>query len=36
MSISGKAKLAGVVGWPIVHSLSPRLHSYWLDAHGVE
>ena len=36
MSISGKAKLAGVVGWPIVHSLSPRLHSYWLDAHGVD
>ncbi|HEY7977713.1 MAG TPA: shikimate dehydrogenase [Rhizomicrobium sp.] len=36
MSISGKAKLAGVIGWPIAHSLSPRLHSYWLDAHGVD
>lgn len=36
MSISGKAKLAGVMGWPIAHSLSPRLHSYWLDAHGVD
>ena len=36
MSISGKAKLAGVIGWPIAHSLSPRLHSYWLGAHGVD
>lgn len=36
MIISGKAKLAGVVGWPIAHSLSPRLHGYWLDAHGVD
>jgi len=36
MSISGKAKLAGVIGWPVAHSLSPRLHGYWLDAHGVD
>jgi shikimate dehydrogenase len=31
MSITGKAKLAGVVGWPIAHSLSPLLHGYWLE-----
>ena len=36
MSISGKAKLAGVIGWPIAHSLSPRLHSYWLAAHAID
>jgi shikimate dehydrogenase len=36
MSISGKAKLAGVIGWPVQHSLSPRLHGYWLDAHGID
>lgn len=36
MTISGKAKLAGVIGWPIAHSLSPRLHGYWLDAHAVD
>lgn len=36
MSISGKAKLAGVIGWPVSHSLSPRLHSYWLTAHGID
>lgn len=25
-------QLAGVMGWPIAHSLSPRLHSFWLEA----
>ena len=34
--ISGAARLAGVIGWPIAHSLSPRLHSYWLAAHGID
>jgi len=28
-------KLAGVCGWPIHHSLSPQLHSYWLRRSGV-
>lgn len=28
-------KLAGVCGWPIHHSLSPVLHSYWLREAGV-
>jgi shikimate dehydrogenase len=36
MTISGKARCAGVVGWPVDHSLSPRLHNYWLKAHGVD
>ena len=36
MSISGRAKLAGVVGWPVAQSLSPRLHGHWLAAHGVD
>lgn len=36
MTISGKAKLAGVMGWPIGHSRSPRLHGYWLDRYGVD
>jgi len=26
---------AGVVGWPVSHSLSPRLHSYWLETYGI-
>lgn len=28
-------KLAGVCGWPIHHSLSPVLHSYWLKEAGI-
>jgi shikimate dehydrogenase len=36
MSISGKAKLAGIIGWPVAHSLSPRLHAHWLAAHAVD
>lgn len=28
-------RLAGVCGWPIHHSLSPLLHSYWLREMGV-
>ena len=31
MTISGKARLAGVIGWPVGHSRSPRLHNYWLE-----
>lgn len=27
--------LAGVVGWPIGHSRSPRLHGHWLNRHGI-
>jgi shikimate dehydrogenase len=26
---------AGVIGWPISHSLSPRLHGYWLKEHDI-
>lgn len=36
MSISGRARLAGVIGWPVAHSLSPRLHAFWLAAHGID
>jgi shikimate dehydrogenase len=28
-------RLAGVIGWPVHHSLSPILHSYWLRLHGL-
>lgn len=28
--LSGKARLAGVMGWPVSHSRSPRLHGHWL------
>jgi shikimate dehydrogenase len=29
-------KKAGVIGFPIGHSLSPRIHGYWLKEHGIE
>ncbi len=29
--LTGAGKIAGVVGWPIGHSLSPVLHGYWLQ-----
>ncbi len=33
--MSGVAKLAGVCGWPIHHSLSPVLHNFWLRELGL-
>ncbi len=33
---TGNACLAGVVGWPVSHSLSPRLHGYWLDHYRID
>src|SRR5262249_27112144 len=27
--------MAGVMGWPVMHSRSPRLHNYWLAKHGL-
>jgi shikimate dehydrogenase len=36
MTISGKAKLAGVIGWPVGHSRSPLLHNHWLARHGID
>ena len=34
--ISGRTWLAGVIGWPISHSRSPRLHGFWLEHHGID
>ena len=28
--------LAGVMGWPVMHSRSPALHNYWLAKHGLK
>jgi shikimate dehydrogenase len=36
MSISGAAKLAGVMGWPVAHSRSPALHGFWLAHHNID
>jgi shikimate dehydrogenase len=29
-------KRAGVIGWPVAHSLSPVLHGYWLKQYGID
>jgi shikimate dehydrogenase len=36
MTISGKTLVAGVVGNPITHSMSPVLHNAWLAAAGID
>jgi shikimate dehydrogenase len=27
--------LAGIVGWPVAHSRSPKLHNYWIEKYGL-
>lgn len=36
MILTGRARLAGVVGWPVSHSRSPLLHNHWLARHGID
>lgn len=34
--MTGKLLLAGVIGDPIAHSRSPRLHGHWLQRYGID
>ena len=36
MTLSGKTKLAGVMGYPVAHSRSPVLHGHWLQRYGID
>ena len=36
MILTGAARLAGVMGWPVAHSRSPRIHGYWLEEKGID
>jgi len=36
MKITGAARLAGIMGWPVAHSRSPLLHGFWLDQTGID
>lgn len=36
MILSGKARVAGITGWPVSHSRSPRLHGFWLERYGID
>lgn len=35
MASQDRFLLAGVMGYPVMHSRSPRLHNYWLEKHGL-
>ncbi len=34
--LSGQARLAGLLGWPVAHSRSPRLHGFWLERYRID
>jgi shikimate dehydrogenase len=34
--LTGNARLAGIIGWPVSHSRSPRLHGFWLRRHAID
>ncbi len=36
MGLTGSARVAGVMGWPVAHSRSPLLHGHWLESLGVD
>jgi shikimate dehydrogenase len=35
MSTASGFGLAGIIGMPVVHSRSPVIHNFWLNAHGI-
>jgi len=34
--LTGNARVAGIIGWPVSHSRSPRLHGFWLERHRID
>jgi shikimate dehydrogenase len=36
VTLTGKTRIAGVFGWPVDHSRSPRLHGFWLKEFGID
>lgn len=36
MTLHSKFLLAGVMGWPISHSRSPKIHNHWMTQYGIE
>jgi len=35
-TLTGVTRVAGVMGYPVTHSLSPRLHGYWLRRYEID
>ncbi|HJW42790.1 MAG TPA: shikimate dehydrogenase [Rhizomicrobium sp.] len=36
MSLTGAARIAGIMGWPVAQAFSPRLHGLWLAELGID
>ena len=36
MSLTGAARIAGIMGWPVAQAFSPRLHGFWLAELGID
>jgi shikimate dehydrogenase len=36
MTVNDKFLLAGVMGWPVMHSRSPMIHNHWFAQHGLK
>ncbi|HWD26716.1 MAG TPA: shikimate dehydrogenase [Rhizomicrobium sp.] len=36
MSLTGSARIAGIMGWPVSQAFSPRLHGFWLREMGID
>ena len=36
MGLTGRARIAGIMGWPVAHSRSPLLHGHWLESCGID
>ena len=34
--LTGSTLLAGIAGWPVAHSRSPRLHGFWLRKYNID
>ena len=34
--LTGHARVAGIAGWPVTYSRSPRLHGFWLKRYGID
>jgi len=36
MTLTGAARIAGIMGWPVAQAFSPRLHGFWLAELGID
>ena len=36
MNFTSSAVVAGISGWPVKHSRSPRIHNFWLRKYGID